>query len=254
MLVVHIPHSSALIPTDDRSALLLTDQALQQELLVMTDWFTDELFAVPPGVARTVAFPVSRLVLDPERFLDDAQEPMVKQGMGVIYERTSAQVQLRYGPSPTERAALVDGYYHPHHEALTSAVADSLADHERCLIVDGHSFSSVPLPHEFDQDPDRPDICIGADGFHTPADLIEQTAALFREVGWRVEVNRPFAGAIVPLAHYGQDRRVSSIMIEVNRRLYMDETTGDKRTDFERVQLELAAVLDRLAGGRHRPR
>jgi len=55
----------------------------------MTDAFTDDLF-VPDFVgAQTIIFPMSRLVLDPERFLNDDDEIMSALGMGVIYTRTS---------------------------------------------------------------------------------------------------------------------------------------------------------------------
>jgi hypothetical protein len=40
--------------------------------------------------------------------------------------------------------------------------------HDHCLIIDVHSFSSVPLPHEPDQTPRRPEVCIGFDRFHSP--------------------------------------------------------------------------------------
>jgi hypothetical protein len=36
-----------------------------------------------------------------------------------------------------------------------------------------------------------------------------------------VLVDAPFAGALVPLVSFRKDRRVLSVMIEVNRRLYM---------------------------------
>ena len=55
---------------------MLGDDALAHELLVMTDRYTDELFALPGEEAATVAHPVSRLVCDPERFDDDSQEVM----------------------------------------------------------------------------------------------------------------------------------------------------------------------------------
>ena len=46
---------------------------------------TDHLFDVP-GVTA-VRFPVTRLVLDPERFGSNDEEVMAARGMGVIYTR-----------------------------------------------------------------------------------------------------------------------------------------------------------------------
>ena len=72
-IVFHIPHSSRRIPLDIRRSILLSDFDLEKELTKMTDAFTDDLF-VPDFVgAQTIIFPVSRLVLDPERFLNDDQ-------------------------------------------------------------------------------------------------------------------------------------------------------------------------------------
>jgi N-formylglutamate amidohydrolase len=47
--------------------------------------------------------------------------------------------------------------------------------------------------------------------------------------GLEVEVNRPYAGALVPDRWYQRDNRVSAVMIEINRRLYMNETMGKRR-------------------------
>ena len=66
----------------------MTDSALKQELIHMTDWFTEELFGGLSG-ATDIVFPVSRLVVDPERFESDEMEPMSECGMGVIYQATS---------------------------------------------------------------------------------------------------------------------------------------------------------------------
>jgi len=49
-------------------------------------------------------------------------------------------------------------------------------------------------------------------------------------------VNRPFAGTFVPNRYYRQDKRVNSIMIEVNRSLYMDEATGGKNQSFNQIK------------------
>jgi N-formylglutamate amidohydrolase len=85
-VVAHIPHASAVVPHADRAHILLDDSALDAELLRMTDAYTDQLFAGNAGA--DVIFLVSRLVVDAERFPDDAQEPMAAGGMGVVYSKT----------------------------------------------------------------------------------------------------------------------------------------------------------------------
>jgi len=213
----------------------------------MTDRHTDELFDVPGLSAERIVFPVSRLVVDPERFLEDSKEPMAARGMGAVYERTSDSRPLRDKPSADERRMLIDRYYRPHHTRLNGAVDRSLARHGRCLIVDGHSFPSRPLPYEDDQDPDRPEICIGTDDFHTPEHLAGEAVAIFERAGFRTAVNRPFAGTIVPMAHYRRDPAVASIMVEVNRGLYMDEATGARLPVFEDLRRRLGDGLGLMA-------
>jgi N-formylglutamate amidohydrolase len=245
--VVHIPHASLVVPRDIVAGLLLTPTEIEHELLVMTDRYTDELFALPSSLATTVTFPVSRLVVDPERFTDDDSEPMTRKGMGVVYERTAAGHALRRPPSAEYRRELLARLYEPHHAALTAAVEAALAAHGTCLLVDGHSFPTRALPYEDDQDPDRPDICVGTDANHTPAWLRDIAVQVFEKVGWRVAVDRPFAGALVPIQFYQKDLRVSAVMIEVRRGLYMDERSGARLPGFDEVRERISGALRALS-------
>lgn len=43
------------------------------------------------------------------------------------------------------------------------------------------------------------------------------------ELGWSVDVDRPYAGTLVPMPYYGTDPWVVSVLIEVNRRLYLED-------------------------------
>ena len=81
----------------------------------------------------------------------------------------------------------------------------------------------------------RPDICIGTDAFHTPAAMGHAFASEFERARWRVMLNEPFAGAIVPLSRYRRDRRVASVMVEVNRRLYLRASGAQRLPGFARV-------------------
>jgi N-formylglutamate amidohydrolase len=44
----------------------------------------------------------------------------------------------------------------------------------------------------------------------------------FRNHNLTVKINSPYSGTIIPLKYYQKDKRVKSIMIEINRNLYMD--------------------------------
>lgn len=243
MIVFNIPHASTSIPSDLRSQFVLSEEALEAELLAMTDHFTDVLFRpCALGGESVVQADVSRLVVDTERFEDDAKEVMAARGMGVVYTRTSQGVPLRGHVTPTERESLLYSYYRPHHQRLTAAVTAALAAEGQATVIDCHSFPSVPLPYEVDQDRQRPDICIGTDEFHTPDSLSDALVQFFREQGYIVALNQPFAGSIVPMAYYGVEKRVRSVMIELNRGLYLDETDAQKKPAFAALSEDLQAA------------
>ena len=247
--VMHIPHASTMVPADVRRTLVLSDSALELELLRLTDRYTDELFALDPRTAIPVVYRVSRFVVDPERLTDEAMEPMAARGMGAVYMATTDGAPLRASLSVSQRAALLARFYEPHHAALEAASEEILNARGRCLILDGHSFPSEPLPCDLDQDRPRPEICIGTDPFHTPPQLAAAATEGFAAHGLVVAVNRPYAGALVPARWYRRDDRVSSLMIEINRRLYMDEATGDKLASFAEILAVVHSVLTSVVAG-----
>jgi len=240
-IILHIPHSSRKIPADCRKDILLSDKELEYELLKMTDVYTDEIQKYFRK-ATAVIFPVSRLVVDVERFREDADEPMSIKGMGAVYTRTHDGRPLRK-PAAINRETLLRRYYDPHHALLTNAVETALGKAGHCRIFDIHSFPSKPLPYEFDQNPDRPDICLGTDHFHTPRAIAEKTHACFAEAGFAVKENSPFAGTMVPLKFFRSEPNVQSLMIEINRKLIMNEKTGGKTRESEKLFQLIAEIL-----------
>lgn len=244
-MILHIPHADPTIPPDLREQFILPDSGLQEELLQSTDWFTDELFAGER--CPVVRFPVSRLVVDPERFEDDASEPMSAVGRGVVYLSTKDGIPLRRQITTREREALLRRYYHPHHSRLTDAVLSELTRTGGALLVDAHSFPSTAWKLEPRPDARRPDFCIGTDPFHTPPELAERARSFLAGRGYSVLENEPYGGSLVPMEFYRSDTRVASIMIEVNRRIYMDESTGSRGPKFSRIQSVVTKVCRLLS-------
>ena len=81
-----------------------------------------------------------------------------------------------------------------------------------------------------------PDVCIGVNGqLSSSAKYIVDT---FKRYGYSVEINKPFAGALVPL-RYIDDPRVDSVMIELNRRIY-------DNANFSKVQAICKEIYENL--------
>lgn len=237
-IIANIPHSSTYIPPSIRNSIILNDDELDEELLRMTDRYIDDLFSCVPGLGGiSVIYNYSRLVADPERFEDDENEVMSSKGMGVIYINDSNGNILRAKvPSDMERQELLNTFYRPYHSAIENEVQNLLFTFDRCLVLDCHSFPSKPLPYELNQDLSRPDICLGTDSYHTSKQLIERVDGFFKANNLTVALNMPFEGTYVPPKFLKTHSRVSSLMIEINRKLYMDEKTGQKSASFNAIR------------------
>ncbi len=229
--ILHIPHASTVIP--DRTGYTASSQVIDTELLKLTDWYTDDLFAYAEGIPIVAEF--SRLFCDPERFTEDAREPMAAAGMGVLYEKLDngqllRTVELAY------RERVLKTNYQPHHQRLETAVRDQLAQNGKALIIDCHSFPNTPMLRDQSQRADRPDFNIGTDLFHTPDYLIATSKQFFADRGYSLGVDWPYAGSIVPMKYYQQDSRVSSIMLEINRNLYLSDEGNTKSVQYDKIK------------------
>ena len=246
IVVMHVPHSSTVIPDWTIDQFLLTDSELALELLKMTDSYTDELFCDLFTDAQSIKSNVSRLVVDVERFRDNDLESMSQIGMGAVYDSTCALTKLRRAITESEREALLSAYYDSHHAALTDAVDSTLAKYGRCLIIDCHSFPNQALPYERhnSSSTERPQICIGTDDYHSPIPLIEKLKSNFINEGFEVAINAPFSGTIVPMKHYRRNNHVHSVMIEIRRDVYMNEATGQKLERFDSFKEILRDILN----------
>lgn len=242
--VFHIPHASRVIPKEYRKHFFLSSSELNEEILKMTDHYTDQLFEFDTFTPKTLKFPVSRLLVDPERFVSDSEEVMSKVGMGCIYEMTHNGKPLKHASKI--RDELISKYYESHHERFTDMVDECLKSNSKCLIVDCHSFPKRPLPYELRQEPVRAEICIGTDEYHTPDWLLEFMRDNFRSEGFSVAVDKPFSGSIVPTAHWKKTKAVSSVMIEIRRDLYMNEGNGQKSDNFNSIKNSISIILERL--------
>ena len=238
-LILHIPHSSTLIPI--KEGYCVSEEILYQEILKLTDWYTDDLFE--NEIDSSIKAPFSRIFCDTERFADDTHEIMAQFGMGVLYNKTDSGESLR-NISPELRKHILENYYWKHHNILTDRVKYQLEKIGVATIVDCHSFPQIPIIRALDKSDFRPDFNIGTDVFHTPKKLIEASISFFKEHGYSLGVDKPYSGSIVPMPYYQKEKRVQSIMLEINRRLYLNEHSNVKSIQYEATKQVVQEFLN----------
>lgn len=207
-IVLNIPHSSINGIFGEYGKWSPNPCFMKDCVAKLTDWYTDILFGTKNEKVKSVIFPYSRFVCDAERLVDD---PMEAEGQGIIYTHYGGYTR---GLLTEEEKMHILSLRTEHLDRLTEALEDDAS-----LIIDCHSFNGEKKDC---------DICIGYNNDETCDDetllLVKQT---FRKYNYSVALNDPYANSIAP----STDKRFKSIMIEVNKKLYLyndNQLCGDK--------------------------
>lgn len=235
-ILLHIPHSSISFPNDSHYSF----QDLDGEEKLLIDYYTDELF-VPCEQKRnidSVVFPYCRLYCDVERLVND---PLKYKGLGISYRRTVESDILPFEERSFSTLSKAFHYYADFHAKVSKKIVD-MTFMNRILLIDCHSFSAHP--NLLNPTPLDIDICVGYNDDETRPrkKVIENIARFFESYGYKVGINEPFSNSKtfpVPVTYH-------SVMIEINKRLYMNEETLEKSNGFCRLKKDLESLYKLL--------
>ncbi len=250
------PHSGNIYP----SVFLSRSQLKPNQLRKSEDCFVDELFAsaVDHGAPLIAAhFPRAYLdvnrepyELDPDLFegplpdFANTRTMRVIGGLGTIARVVSETEQIYPAPLPLATAyERIERLYRPFHAGITELM-DEVADRfGYAVLVDCHSMPSGMVQ----SGTSRPDFVIG-DRFGSSCDarvtrVVRQQLA---QLGYRVQLNRPYAGGFIT-EHYGRPYQARhAVQIEINRGLYLDEAAYAKSVGFTHLQRHLHTFIGAL--------
>lgn len=218
-IIFHIPHSSLNVPNYFLEKLTIPLNKFNELNQIITDLKVDKL--VENIRVSKAIFKYSRMFCDVERFEDENLEPMAKKGMGIVYtkdinEQTFIKVDQEY------KNNIIKKHYKPHHEQLNKLTKSILNKYNKAYIFDLHSFSDELVKLTFGYDT-TPDICIGVDKLFEDEELTQFTLSFFKSNGYSVEINYPYLGTLIPNNYYfNKDSSVKGIMIEINKRIYLN--------------------------------
>lgn len=240
-VIIHAPHGGTSIPPESRDEFVVSDAELDAEILALTDHAVDVFAraAVRKAGASAVINRLSRFVVDVERF-PGPEEEKNSVGMGVLYTHGTQRQLVR--SIPDEAVAGYMRFFDEYSARFTGLVNRAIDRHGRAIIIDVHSYHRAVLPHELHASEPRPELCVGYEGFHLSAELRDAVAECFAYL--QQGDNQTFHGSYVPLEHYREDPRVQSVMLEIRRDMYMDETTGERDPrSVRRIGAALAALV-----------
>lgn len=256
-VVLASPHSGADYPDDFLTAARLDPMTLRRS----EDCFVDEIFAAAPELGAPLIaarFPRAYLdanreawELDPTMFADmlpsfvNVRSPRVRMGLGTIARVVASGEEiyarkLRFA----EARSRVEALYYPYHHALRRLVDETAATFGGYLLIDCHSMPSAASALSGQ---DGADIVLGdCHGLSCAPHLVEAARSLLVQRNFAVALNAPYAGGFTT-AHYGNPRRGRyALQIEINRALYMDERSYQRKPGFDRLRTEMTALVAHL--------
>lgn len=225
------------------------------------DYFVDELFshAVDLGIPMLKAhFPRAYLdvnrepyELDPRMFKDklpsytNRNSVRVAGGLGTIPRVVCEGLNIYRTRIAVDEAVMrVEQIYKPYHATLRALLSRTFRQFGHAVLIDCHS---MPASVHLGAQGARPDFIVG-DRFGTSASsaLSDNAVNILREMGYLVTTNKPYAGGFIT-EHYGRPARgLHALQIEINRSLYINEQTMEKRVGFDALRDDLTRFMAHL--------
>lgn len=175
--------------------------------------------------------------------------PRVASGLGVVPRVVANGRAIYSGKLPlSEVQRRLDRYWRPYHLELQNLLTRAQQQFGQTVLIDCHSMPHEALDNVAHVGGRRPDVVIG-DRFGSSArnDIVEQVEAALARAGFAVARNTPFAGAYVTQNYGRPSRHQHAIQIEIDRALYMDETTIRPNGDFHAIRRILRGVVAELS-------
>ena len=187
--------------------------------------------------------------LDPAMFVDplDAHPAQssdrVAAGLGVVPRIAAHGLDIYPGRvRSADAAARITQVHRPYHATIDRLLADAAAAHGYAVLLDCHSMPTPPPVNG-----GAAQIVIGdLFGAAAAAPLVVAIERHFRDAGFRVARNAPYAGGYTTARHGRPVEGIHAVQIEIDRALYMDPARLVRHIGFDRIAASLATLVAAL--------
>ena len=147
-----------------------------------------------------------------------SEKQMIKYGLGVFPNKIFGKTILKT-PLPVSYAThMLENYYDPFHKSLHKQIMYLYNIFGFCYHIDLHTMPSKALLN-FKKEPD---IVLGDNfGKSCSIGLPNYFQNVFKENGFTVELNNPYAGGFITRNYGNPSKGIHTIQIEINRKIYI---------------------------------
>lgn len=257
-VVLSSPHAGNKFPKE-----FLQNSALSEhELKISEDCFVTDLIkkASDEGIPL-ISLNIPRTFVDVNRDKIELDETMFynapktqdinsrrcRVGLGVLHRIVYQNKEIYDGLlNYNEAQERIRNVYEPYHKRLKQLIDKCVRKFGFCLVVDCHSMPSMICNVMNESKP--LDFCVcNLFGESCPDEISAKLYQAVQSDGFRVEYNRPYAGAYITFNYCQPRKKIYTIQLEINRAIYMDEKTYQKNTQFQDVASHISNSLISLA-------
>lgn len=173
----------------------------------------------------------------------------VRLGKGLIWRSTDEGVPLYARKlSVAEVQSRIDRCWKPYHAAVAQAIDAAHAAHGYSIHINCHSMPAVASRFATDfPGLEHADFVIGdRDGSTASPALSQRIVQHLQRAGFDVAYNHPYKGVELVRRYGDPARQRHGIQIEINRKLYMDETTLALHDGAPALKAQLRAMVEML--------
>ena len=256
-LVIDVSRSGREYPHDMRSQVSFT--AIHDNVSM----FVEEIWGDAPKYGGTLLYALfphmfidanrHELDIDPELVEGEwpvALQPDVsKRGLGLLKSKS------RYGEPVQEKRLTfaevedrLNRFHRPYHAELKSIIDKKKAEAGFVFHLTCHCMSAVGAPTHIDPGVERADFCIGdLHGNGASSDFVAMVEAEIAKLGYSSTRNMPYDGGEIVRRYGDPANGVQTIMVEINKRRFMDTATFRKTAGFREIK-EAANALMQVLG------
>lgn len=224
--------------------------------------YLEEFYSAAPEYGATMLYAMfPNTYIDSNRDERDIDPALIDGEWPVPLNLTSVKglgllkAKSRYGEPFQERKLTVDeimarlnNYHRPYHAELKDNIERMHKAYGFVYQISCHCMSAIGAPTHPDPGQARADFCIGnLDGKTASPEFMEFLRKTLVDMGYTCTVNVPYAGGELNRRYGDPANGIESVMLEINKKLFIDIKTFKKTENFENVRRDLGTFMQKVS-------